>query len=265
MDDTEGAVAAQDAGETRAAKPLRRQSITLLVALGLTALAFGKAPLAYISAPEGSRLNFDFLSCLGILGGAYAVLVFAFHFRAILRPPGALKVLGLIGGIGLIVHTWLALFFPLSYGAARPVGAGAYSIMGQYGAEQWQIDGRTCRVTGSYYLMLPQGIQYTIEYPWLFRPGDPPMIDEQALQIAFPLMKHAYQQGLHNRGTVTKVGHGRVAPSRIGVVLYAKQGGRTRGYRVALTLKEIKRRIDQAAATTQSVSLSGAVGARAHM
>ena len=117
-----------------------------------------------------------------------------------------------------------------------------------------QIDGRTYRVAGSHYLMLPAGLQYTIEYPCRFRSSDGPMNDERALEIVFPLMKHAYQRGLHRRRTVTKVGRGPVAPSRIGVVLFTRQGQRVQGYRVALTLGEIKRRIAQGSASTRKVN-----------
>jgi len=110
------------------------------------------------------------------------------------------------------------------------------------------VDGKTWDIAATYYLRLPQGLQFTIEYPYRFNGAAERMNDEGALAIVFPLMKHAYTKGLYRRGAILKVGEGRLTPSRIGVTLFEKVNGNVHGYRVGLSLAQIRERIAQATA-----------------
>jgi len=224
--------------------------ITLFVMFVISLLAFGKAPLARIVGTKGSRLNFDLISCLGVAGGALALIFLLTGFKKVLRLPTAKKVLGLIGAVGLIAHAALALFSPLSYGAGTPqaVGTAGHQPLAQHGPEQWIIDGKTCKIASTYYLRLPAGLQYTIQYAHRFTPAETKMNDARALETAWPLIKHAYAHGLYKRASITKVGQGAMSPSRIGVTLFERQGDKTRGYGVALDFDQIKERIERESA-----------------
>ncbi len=119
------------------------------------------------------------------------------------------------------------------------------------------MDGTTYKIANTYYLRLPQGLQFTIEYPYQFADRDARMNDKQALAIVFSLMRHAYVNGRYKRTSVTKIGQGTLHTSRIGVVLVERGGGVAQGYRVALSLDEIGRRI-ATASTSSAISPSDA-------
>ena len=240
----------RDALKTRRAG---QTSITLFAVFIITLLSFGRAPVAM--QPGGGRMNLDLVSCLGVAMGMFAFLFVLTSHRRILRLTTARKVLGLVGSVGLILHTILALASPISCGAApgQPAGLGGRQPLAVGGPEQWQIDGRTYDVSSTYYLPLPEGLQYTIEYPRDFTSADADMNDERALQIVFPLMRHAYASGLYKRAAITGLGPGAAEPMRIGVVLVQRNDGVARGYRVALSLDRIKERM--AAATSSAATL----------
>ena len=211
--------------------------------------SFGQAFAGWTQGSSGRVTNFNVLSSVGIACGVYAAVFLPLRWRTIMTLSPVKKVLGLIGGFGLILHTLLAMLFPLppllTVGAG-PGGAGGRAPMGRQGSEVWKIDGKTYQVAGTYCLKLPEGFQFTIEYPWQF--GDfknKKMDDARAIEIAFPLMKHAYEKELYKRLTITSVRRGRIAPTRIGVVLFEKADGGTRGYRVARSLDYIKKRIER--------------------
>lgn len=241
-----------DCREASVMKQAGQVSIFLFVIFVISLLSFGKAPLNKITGTNSSSVNFNLISCLGVGFGVFAFFFLLVRFKTILRIETATKVLGLIGGFGLITHTILAIFLPLSYqlgagfGSARPTGSAGFQPMAQSGAEEWVIDGKTYRISSTYYLRLSEGFQFTIGYPHQFNQGLDNMNKERALKIVFPLMKHAYRNNLHERASVTKLGQGKLTPSRIGVVLFDKQGGKASGFKVALSLDQIKKRISQA-------------------
>ncbi|MCK4627285.1 MAG: hypothetical protein KAV00_18370 [Phycisphaerae bacterium] len=245
MDETQNR---DDAGKELQARVIKRAGqscITLFVVFVIALFAFGKTPLNRVTGEESSRINFNVISCLGIALGFYALFFIPIRLRTILKLTTAKKVLGLIGGAGLIAHSIIAI--SLSYSAPQAAVTIGYSPMAQSGSEQWQIDGKEYRIESTYYLALPEGLQYTItiEYPWKFEGPEVPMNDERALEIVFPLMKHAYEKGFYKRANISKAGQGALSPSRIGVAII-KVGEQTlSGYRVALSLDEIKRRIEQ--------------------
>jgi len=207
-------------------------------------LSFGRAPTTRVTNGQSWSLHFDLISCLGIGMGAYALLFFARRFRTV-RALGALRLaLGAIGGAGLVVHAVMAIGFPRSSTLAPP-GAGGNAPLSRTGPEQWQIDGKTYDIGATYVLRFSEGLQYTIEHPCVFPNGPSTMTKDEALAVAFPLMRHAYEKGLHRRVTVRKLGEGEVEMSWIGVVLFEHRGTERVGYRVSLGLDEIRDRIQQ--------------------
>lgn len=198
-------------------------------------------------------ISVNFLSCLGVAMGVYALLFVLLRIRTILRLSPALRVLALVGALGLIAHTALALACPLGAGGhgSAPIGTVSGNwVMARSGPEDWVIDGKTVHINGAYLMKLPEGVQYTIEYPCQFDASGPPKDAASALRLAFPLMKHAFQQGLYTRLHVTKVGAGEMVPTRIGVVVYQQSGNTTAGNKVALSLDEIKAQIEHPATTS---------------
>lgn len=123
-------------------------------------------------------------------------------------------------------------------------GSPGFSPMAQTGPLDWTIDGKKIKIENTYYLALPKGVQYTIEY------AVPPEIklegisDEEAFEIAFPLMAYAYKNNLHKKSKITKFGTGKVEPTLIGVALMKKEGIRTSGYRVSRPLQEVAKKLD---------------------
>lgn len=119
---------------------------------------------------------------------------------------------------------------------------GGYSRIVPQGQETWTINGRPYAVAATYYLPLPEGLQYTIDYqlpPSLDVPHD----DTNALAIAFPLIAYAYESGLYRRSSISKAGTGSMAPTRIGVALYRMEGPARQGYATALTLDQVRHRL----------------------
>ncbi len=225
-----------DARQASRMKRTGQTALTLFVVFViLLPLGFGRTPLSRLPAPGGGyQIDFDLFSTVGVGMGLFALVWLLARFRTILRLPAARKVLGLVGAGGLILHTVLALFMPL--GAIMPVPT-PRPAPATAGPGEWEVDGTPYTVTTVYVLDLPEGLQYTIEHPHPFGPADANMDDARALEIAFPLMRHAYEKGLYKGGPQT--------PSRIGVVLYEKRGGRVHGYRIGLSLDEIRQRGEQ--------------------
>jgi hypothetical protein len=126
-----------------------------------------------------------------------------------------------------------------STGSGHTAGHNPMAISGP---ETWTIGGKNHHVQATYYLALPEGLQYTIDYqlpPDIALPSQ----NEPALAIAFPLMRHAFENNLHKRSTISKAGVGDLAPTRIGVALYHVEGLHRRGFAVALSTAEIQGRI----------------------
>ena len=241
-----------------------RSCITLFVVFLICLFSFGKSPTSKVSGMGGSRFNLDPISCLGICVGVYAFFFMIVNLRRVLRLPMVRKVLGLIGGIGLIAHVVLAFFAPLEYGSGSVAQVAAIGSppLAMMGAEQWVVDGKTYSIACSYCHLVPEGLQYTIEYPYQFNEPLEQMNKQKALAAVFPLMKYAYLNRMFKRTTVTKVGKGKQTPSRIGVALFRRQDKGTQGYRVALSLDEIEQMIKRQSSPASTPATSAAVQAR---
>ena len=247
MESTSGTPAAEDRKAALRIKRTGQSCITLFVVFAVLSglFSFGKAPWSRSGDDQGGMLNFNFISLIGAGLGIYAILFLPAKLKTILRLPTAKKTLGLIGGIGLALHVPLSLFMPLNcgFGGTQPAGTGGRPALGQQGPEVWTIGGKTYQIASSYCLQMPEGLQYTLEHPFQFSPADGPMDDRRATEIALPMMKHAVESGCFKKMTIYKVGSGAVEPIRIGVVLVEQSANGKRGYRVALTVAEIQRRI----------------------
>ncbi len=118
-----------------------------------------------------------------------------------------------------------------------------HNPMAAQGPETWDAGGKKITILKSYYLALPEGLQYTVESPYDFGSNALKMTEQQALDIAFPLMRHAYEKGLYNRTKISEVGHGPLEVKRIGVVLVQGEGMQARGYRIGLSLDQIRAKL----------------------
>lgn len=117
-----------------------------------------------------------------------------------------------------------------------------HAPMAASGPETWTVEGKTIDVQKTYLLALPEGLQYTIETTYDFGSSAQLTITQpQAVDIAFPIMKYAYENNLYSRTSISRNGTP-LTPTRIGVVLIQNINGRSRGYRVGLSLDEIRAR-----------------------
>jgi len=108
------------------------------------------------------------------------------------------------------------------------------------GPEKWVVNGVSSPVAATYYLALGPGqLQYTIEVPM----ADVPDTEAAALPVAWPYIRHAFEQKLYQRASIKKIGADVLQPSRIGVALFHGEAANARGIRVGLSLEEIRRRI----------------------
>jgi hypothetical protein len=121
------------------------------------------------------------------------------------------------------------------------VGGPSEAEMARSGPENWSVEGRSWKVTSTYYLALPEGLQFTIEVPV----ADVPATMADAERMAWPVMRHAYEKRIYARTHLSKLGGGSAAPERIGVSLFRSDGIHTKGMRVALSFAEIRDRIER--------------------
>ncbi len=75
----------------------------------LTLPRLGYAPLLRTWRWAGGELILDIMSLLGLIGGLVAAVYLPLRFRMIMMLPQAVKVAGLVGAGGLIVHLGFSL------------------------------------------------------------------------------------------------------------------------------------------------------------
>lgn len=83
--------------------------VAMFVLLVLTLPRMGRAPLVRTWRWEGGRTVLDTISLLGLVGGAFAAVYLPVRFQRIVRLSPTVKVLGLVGSGGLIVHLGFSL------------------------------------------------------------------------------------------------------------------------------------------------------------
>ncbi len=183
-----------------------KSCVALFVVFVLSLFAFGQAPIVITQGDGGWSYNLNLLSCIGVGMTVLAVFVLLFQRKALWQLKPVRKVVGIVGILGLVVHSAIGVSRIWADGdadetappnrrreASQNPGAEQMSPRpdGTYGPEQWTIGGKTYDSTGSYYLPLPKGMQYTIEYPHVSCPEDENMDDRRAMAIAFPLIELA--------------------------------------------------------------------------
>jgi hypothetical protein len=140
------------------------------------------------------------------------------------------------------LHLWLLAMPVVVIGACKiggSVGAGGQVPLAPTGPETWTVDGRAYAVRSTYFLNFPDGLQYTIEYLCDDCSVLEGITDERAFQAAYPLMRHAYSQGLYRRLEMKDL-HGRARPVKfIGVAITKQEGVSQRGYRVRRSVEQI--------------------------
>ncbi len=99
----------ENKSEDKQAKRAGQTCITLFVVFVVSLLAFTRPPAESVTGDNGYMLQFDLLSSLGVAGGIGAAFFLLFQFRAIMRTQPTRKVLGLVGAVGLLVHTAVAI------------------------------------------------------------------------------------------------------------------------------------------------------------
>ncbi|MDY7011058.1 MAG: hypothetical protein SVV80_09955 [Planctomycetota bacterium] len=125
MEETQISNVVENKEQIRAIKRAGENCIVLFVIFVIAMFAFGKSPVNRITSDGGSRVSYNIISCIGIVGALYALFFIPLRLRTILKLTTAKKVLGLIGGIGLILHSVIAIAMPLSYGVPQAVGTGS--------------------------------------------------------------------------------------------------------------------------------------------
>lgn len=154
------------------------------------------------------------------------------------------------GGVGFVA-LWLGVLFSPLAGCYADCGSGAsYGgvPINMRGAETWMIDGQSVAVVSTYYLPTPKGMQFTIRAVWDRQPaGTDKATTEQAPTVAWSIMRHAYENGLHRRMQIKKVGSGEASASLIGVELVADPSGRATEFRAAEALDRVAARLAELA------------------
>lgn len=225
----------------RALRRVGQSCITVFVVFLLTLFAFGAAPVTRSSSESGWGMNADGLSCLGILMGAYSLLFLLPRIRLVLKTPATTRAMGLGGALGLIAHSVIALaaLFPTGANSSPPVATDLS------GPEQWSVDGKQYQINRTYLLPVDGTLQYTIEHPRAFGVLESNMTRTRVLDIVFPLVEHAYTNDLHKHMSVHKLGGGKMAVAQFCVIVGQNFSGEFKGYRILLSLDEIRARIKQ--------------------
>jgi hypothetical protein len=127
-----GAAEAASTKEARKQKVAKQTSMTLFVIFLLVLLGFGHSPTRtytqediargniptglnfYMQYGDGSTVCCNVPSILGVIMGAYALFFLARSYRQVMALSTLTKVLGLLGGAGLIVHAAIAILHPIS-------------------------------------------------------------------------------------------------------------------------------------------------------
>jgi hypothetical protein len=217
----------------------------LLSFVGL--ISFGQGPLSLNYGDAGVSVRFSLLPSVSWIVAIYAVVFFLKRRKVITLVPTIVRKLGYLGSLILVgnvlystlLYTILLLGFTQSQGTTA---TGGRIALGQSGSETWVIDGIEYKINSTYFLIFNDRCQYTIEYEY---PSATSIHDKtEALKVAFPIMAHAYTNRLYDR-FVGKTGDKEIKPSRIGVALFKREGIKSSGYRVALTLSEIDLRLEE--------------------
>lgn len=206
---------------------------------------FGQPPILIRQNIGTKELDVNIVSCTGILGGLFGMYFLARYYRVVILLPTLKATLSIMGSLGLILHTGYSGWAVFKAGGHLLVPKViAYDVsdrtrLSPAGTEHWQLDGKMYLVDSTYYLLLSRGLVYVIDHPCDFR-APPGLADKQALAIAYPLMKHAYEREYYKRTEFVRPGGAEIECEYIYVALVNRKGGIVTGYRVGLPISELK-------------------------
>jgi hypothetical protein len=121
------------------------------------------------------------------------------------------------------------------------------------GPETWTIEGKSWRIESTYYLALPEGLQFTLDVPV----EKVPELEATALEQAWPVIRHVYVEKIYLRARVSAFGADNLEATRIGVSFFRKEGMRTHGMRVAMSVGEIRDRLQSEGAPSGGARKAG--------
>ena len=112
--------------------------------------------------------------------------------------------------------------------------------MARTGPETWDIDGRSWKIASTYYLTLPEGLQFTVEVPV----AEVPATMAEAETTGWPVVRYVYEKRIYGRVRLSTPGREMpTSPERIGVSLFTSDGIHNKGMRVAFSFSEIRSRL----------------------
>lgn len=126
-------------------------------------------------------------------------------------------------------------------------GSAGFEGFGVTPPETWVVDGKAYDIEATYFVIMVEGLQYTIDSTFEFDEELWGLSTADVLELVFPLIEHAYRNEMYKRVTVRKEGAGQVLPTAIGVVLVERgpDGRVRRGRRVSLGMTAIRQQVER--------------------
>ncbi len=206
-------------------------------------LNFGMAPVIAVYNMAESHVHPNWTSLLGVGAFILATLILLPRWSIVKKFPSMSKILTLVGIVGLMAHTGMALLHPLPSALVTkdmmdPQLHAQRLLM--TGPETWEIDHRPWHINSTCYIKLPddQGVQYTLDMAYKLPADVKSMPQDELIKIVRPLILHSYQSGDYLR--CVKAGRPELTPTRIAVGLVEKDGKQYRFIRGAMTIEQIK-------------------------
>ena len=135
----------------------------------------------------------------------------------------------------------------------QPTKTSQYPQLAVSGNEVWKIDNKDYHIEATYLIVFPdKTVQFTINYLSNDDLDMGALDNERAIDITFPIFKYAYENKLYESKHVWSKGQ-ELKASKIGVAIISKNTigkpgiahlSKARGYRIALSLDDIKARLD---------------------
>ncbi len=228
--------------------------IATILCLITTLLSFNRLPAGIRFGSSGFSYSINIIALLAWISGIWITLHFFRKKNQIKKAGSAYWVLSILAIVFFSLNAGTSIArTALEIAGIKKVEnpgmtAAGFAPMATMGKEIWDINGKKYQIRATYYLNVQNDLQYTIEYEY---PEARSINNEnQALEVAMPLIKYAYTSGKYKRTTFHKFGK-KQETDRIGVAIFVQQGNSTRGYRTALTLDQIKTEI-QSSETSNS-------------
>ena len=109
------------------------------------------------------------------------------------------------------------------------------------GLEQWDINSAPYKITNSYYLVSDNKVEFAVEFPLSVDKSIKTLTYKQGLNVALPVIKHAFQKGVYKRKSFKGIGTlPAVEVHSITAILYQHDGVTTRIFRINLTIDNLE-------------------------